>query len=151
MRAAERVERFSGTGDLPFFFRKPFGPGWALVGDAGYHKDPITAQGITDAFRDAQLLADAIDSGLSGASPLDEALADYERARNEAAGPIYAMTQDFATLAPPPAEMQQVFGALRDDQEQTNRFFGTVAGTVPIVEFFAPANIARIVGAPAPA
>jgi hypothetical protein len=61
------------------------------------------------------------------------------------------MTQDFGRLAPPPAEMQQLFAALRDDQEQTNRFFGAVAGTVPITEFFAPTNLARIVGAPAPA
>jgi flavin-dependent dehydrogenase len=82
VRAADRAERFSGTGDLPFFLRKPFGPGWALVGDGGYHKDPITAQGITDAFRDAQLLADAIDSGFSGAAPLEETLPEYERARN---------------------------------------------------------------------
>ena len=44
----------SGTGDLPGFFHKPYGPGWALVGDAGYHKHPITAFGITDAFRDAE-------------------------------------------------------------------------------------------------
>ena len=36
----------------------PSGPGWALVGDAGYHLDPITAQGMLDAFRDAELLAD---------------------------------------------------------------------------------------------
>ena len=58
VRAGTRGERFRGTADLPNFYRRPHGPGWALVGDAGYHKDPITAQGITDAFRDAELLAD---------------------------------------------------------------------------------------------
>ena len=47
--AATREERFTGGG-VPNFFRKPYGPGWALVGDAGYTKDPITAQGISDAF-----------------------------------------------------------------------------------------------------
>ena len=46
------------------FFRVAGGPGWALVGDAGYHKDPITAQGMSDAFRDAELLADAVDAAL---------------------------------------------------------------------------------------
>ena len=56
VRNGKRSERFYGTADLPFFFRKPYGPGWALVGDAGYHKDPITAQGISDAFRDAELV-----------------------------------------------------------------------------------------------
>ncbi len=51
---------------MPNFFRKPFGPGWALVGDAGYNKDFITAQGISDAFRDAELCASALDEALSG-------------------------------------------------------------------------------------
>lgn len=64
-----------GTGDLPNFFRTPYGPSWALVGDAGYHRDPLTAQGISDAFRDAQLLSEAIDAGLAGRQPLPEALA----------------------------------------------------------------------------
>jgi flavin-dependent dehydrogenase len=45
VRAGKRVERFRGTADLPNFFRRPYGPGWALVGDAGFHKDPILAQG----------------------------------------------------------------------------------------------------------
>src|SRR5581483_3833241 len=45
VRRATRAERFTGGG-VPNFLRKPYGPGWALVGDAGYLKDPITAQGI---------------------------------------------------------------------------------------------------------
>ena len=60
VRGATRVERFAG-GAVPNFFRTPFGPGWALVGDAGYNKDPITAQGMSDAFRDAELSAAALD------------------------------------------------------------------------------------------
>ena len=51
---------------MPNYFRKPYGPGWALVGDAGYNKDFITAQGIIDAFRDAELCATALDESLSG-------------------------------------------------------------------------------------
>ena len=66
VRAGSREERWYGTADLANFFRTPHGPGWALVGDAGYHKDPVTAQGITDAFRDAELLAEAVDGGFSG-------------------------------------------------------------------------------------
>ncbi|MGH3934139.1 MAG: NAD(P)/FAD-dependent oxidoreductase [Pseudonocardiaceae bacterium] len=52
VRAATREARFVGTA-VPNYFRKPYGPGWALAGDAGYNKDFITAQGINDAFRDA--------------------------------------------------------------------------------------------------
>jgi 2-polyprenyl-6-methoxyphenol hydroxylase-like FAD-dependent oxidoreductase len=147
VRDGVRSEPFRGTADLPFFFRKPYGPGWALVGDAGYHKDPITAEGITDAFRDAELLADAIDAGLTGQRALDEALAGYERQRNEQAMPIYEFTHQLAGLEPPPPALQELFAALRDDQEQTNRFFGTIAGTVPVPEFFAPENIAQITNA----
>ena len=59
-RGGRRVERIYGSADLPNFFRKPYGPGWALVGDAGLAIDPITALGINDALRDAELLAAAI-------------------------------------------------------------------------------------------
>lgn len=144
VRNGKRSERFYGTADLPFYFRKPFGPGWALVGDAGYHKDPIAAQGITDAFRDADLVAKAVDTGLAGRRPLDEALAGYEQFRNEAVMPLYEFTQQLASLEPPSRDMQQLFGALRNNPEQTSRFFGTITGAVPIPEFFAPENIGRI-------
>ncbi|HYI25370.1 MAG TPA: NAD(P)/FAD-dependent oxidoreductase [Thermomicrobiales bacterium] len=151
VRAGTRAERFRGTADLQGFFRRPYGPGWALVGDAGYHKDPITAQGISDAFRDADLIAAAIDDGFAGRRPLADALADYERRRNAAVMPMYQLTGQFAALQPPTPEMQQLFGALRQNQEQTDRFFGTIAGTVPIPEFFAPENLGQIISGMEPA
>ena len=58
--------------------------------------------------------------------------------------PMYGLTCQFATLQPPPPEMQQLFGALRGNPEHTSQFMGTIAGTVPIPEFFAPANLGRI-------
>jgi flavin-dependent dehydrogenase len=144
VRDGRRSEQFRGTADLPNFFRQPYGPGWALVGDAGYHKDPILAQGISDAFRDAELLAEAVDAGLSGRQSLDDALAAYQCQRDEQAAPGFENTCQLAHLEPPPAETQQLFAALRHNQEQTNRFIGTFAGTVPILEFFAPENLRRI-------
>jgi flavin-dependent dehydrogenase len=144
VRGGKREERFVGTADVPNYFRRPYGPGWALVGDAGYHKDPVTAEGITDALRDAELLAEAIDAGFSGRRLLDEALAAYEQQRNEAVMPIYEMTCDIATLQPPPLAMQELFAAMRGNQEQINRYFGTMAGTTPVPEFFAPENTQRI-------
>lgn len=113
LRAGRREERFYGTGDLPNFFRKPYGPGWALVGDAGYHKDPISARGVSDAFRDAELLADAVDAGFSGRLPLDEALAEYERQRNEAAKPEYIETCISASFRPVPANVYERRAAMR--------------------------------------
>ena len=148
VRGAKRSDRFRGTTRLPNYFRRPFGEGWALVGDAGYHKDPILALGISDAFRDAELLAGAVDAGLSGRQELGSALAGYEQRRNELAAWGFGSTLDFARLQPPPTEMQQLFGALLGNQAETDRFFGTFAGTVPAAEFFAPANLARIIGEP---
>src|SRR5919109_1015141 len=144
VRRATRTERFRGTGRLPNFYRRPHGDGWALVGDAGYHKDPILALGISDAFRDAELLAQAIDAGLSGRAPLARALMEYERRRNELSAHGFQSTIDFARLQPPPPEMQQLFAALRDNPRDRDRLFGTFAGTVPPHEYFAPDNLARI-------
>jgi flavin-dependent dehydrogenase len=96
VRAGTRDERFIGTADTANFFRKPFGTGWALVGDAGYHKDPVTGLGIADAFRDADFLAEALHAGLSGAQPLDDALAAWQARRDAAAKPLYEMTMAFA-------------------------------------------------------
>lgn len=105
VRAGRRVERWYGTADLANYFRKPHGSGWALVGDAGYHKDPVTAQGITDAFRDAELLAEAVDAGFSGRAMLADALADYERRRNDAARPAYAEACQIASFDSIPPEI----------------------------------------------
>lgn len=145
VNSGKREERFVGTAETANFFRKPYGPGWALVGDAGYHKDPATAQGISDSFRDAELLTSAIDDGFSGRQPLAEALAEYETKRNTAVLPMYEFTTQLANLAEPPSpEVQQLLAALCGNQTETNRFLGTWAGTVPVPEFFAPENVQRI-------
>ena len=147
VRQGKREESYRGMGDLPNFFRKPFGKGWALVGDAGYHKDPITGQGITDAFEDAEHLARAIDAGFSGSRDLSQALSDYEQQRNQRVLAMYAFTCQMAALQPLPAALQQLFAALRGNQAEIAQFFGTFAGTVSIPEFFAPQNTARIIAA----
>jgi 2-polyprenyl-6-methoxyphenol hydroxylase-like FAD-dependent oxidoreductase len=144
VRLATRAERFIGTADMPNFFRKPFGPGWALVGDAGYHKDPLTGQGISDALCDAERLAAAVDAGLSGRADLAAALAAYEQARNDAHTPIYDFTCTLAALAPPAPDLHELFRALRGNQKDTNRLLGVLAGTVSMGDFFAPENVARI-------
>jgi flavin-dependent dehydrogenase len=147
VRQGKREERFSGTADLPNFFRKPFGAGWALVGDAGYHKDPNLAYGITDAFRDAELLAEAIDAGLTGRQSLEEALGGYEQRRNASAIPFYELNLQLASLQPSSPERMHLLAALRGNQEQINRFFGVVEGTVPFAEFYAPENLRQILAA----
>jgi flavin-dependent dehydrogenase len=144
LRGGKREERFLGASDLPNFFRKPWGEGWALVGDAGYHKDPYLALGVSDAFRDADLLAEAIDEGLSGKRPIVESLADYERRRNEMAMPDYQQNLRSAAFEPLPPEMIQLLAALQNNQEDTNRFFLAREGMIPPEEFFGPENMRRI-------
>jgi 2-polyprenyl-6-methoxyphenol hydroxylase-like FAD-dependent oxidoreductase len=147
VRAGKREERFVGTADLPGFFRRAHGAGWALVGDAGYHKDPCTAQGMSDAFRGADQLASAIDDGLSGKKPLQNALAEYEQRRNERAMPMFEWTCRVAEMKPLSPKMASLLAAIKVSQEDTNRFLGLNAGTVLAPEFFAPDNIARILAA----
>jgi flavin-dependent dehydrogenase len=147
VRAGSRAERWIGTADLPNFFRTPYGPGWALVGDAGYHKDPVTANGITDAFRDAEALAEAIDAGFSGRQPLQEALAAYQQQRDEVALPHFQVACQNATFGPLPPEMQGLFAALVGNEQDTAHFFETTFQIRPMAEFFAPENIGRIMSA----
>ena len=153
VRGAKREEPFRG-GSVLNFFRKPYGPGWALVGDAGYCKDPITAQGISDAFRDAELCSTALDEVITGARSFDEAMSEYQTTRDTAVLPTYEFTTQLATLEPPPAEVQQVLGAALGNQEAMDGFVGLVAGTVSPMDFFSPDNVGRIMsaaGAGAPA
>lgn len=138
LHAGRREERWTGA-VVPGFFRRSHGPGWALVGDAGYLKDPCTAQGMTDAFRHAEMLAEALDAAFRGQRAVHDALAHYERQRDHAVMPMYEFTCERARLAPPTPEMQQFFAGLRDDPVATERFFGVFAGTVPVAELFGTA------------
>ena len=86
----DRVGRLRGFPGRPAFLRRPYGPGWALVGDAGYFKDPLTAHGITDALRDAELLARAAVDG----RPV--AFARYEAERDALARPLVEVAERIA-------------------------------------------------------
>jgi 2-polyprenyl-6-methoxyphenol hydroxylase-like FAD-dependent oxidoreductase len=152
IHAARRESKFIGSADLPGYFRAPFGPGWALLGDAGYHKNPITAMGINDAFRDAELVAEALDDAFSGSRSYEEGMSEYQRTRDQMAMPVYEFTDDFAQLRPPPPEVQQLMGAMRGNQDAMDGFVSVQAATMPAPEFFAPENLGRIMaqaGAPA--
>ncbi len=148
MRAARRVERFAGA-VIPNWFRKPYGPGWALVGDAGYLKDSITAQGIHDAFRDAERLATGIVEHLSQGRPWDEAMSAYQRDRDEDSLPMYEFTTQLATLEPPPPEQQALFAAIHRNPAASDDFARMNAGALSPATFFTPENVARILGNPA--
>jgi 2-polyprenyl-6-methoxyphenol hydroxylase-like FAD-dependent oxidoreductase len=146
LRRARREERFAGMA-VPGYFRKPFGPGWALVGDAGYNKDFITAQGIQDAFRDAELCVHALDEACSGRRPFQEAMADYQAARDEHVLPMYEFTADLASLEPPPPRLQEILGAAHGNQEAMDGFARVNAGVISPREFFSEENVRGIFAA----
>ena len=149
VHAARRESRFAGAADLPNFFRKPFGPGWALVGDAGHHRDPALGHGISDAFRDAELLATAIDAGLQNRTPMKEALADYQRLRDSQARPLYELITQLARLESPSPQLRNLLGVIANRPDEINRFVAATAGTLPVADVFGAENVAHQVGASA--
>ena len=142
VHAATRVDRFHGS-PVRNFFRKPYGPGWALVGDAGYSKDPITAQGISNAFRDAESCSAALDATFAGDQSFEEAMAGYQSVRDTHSMPMYEFTAQMATLEPPPPEMQQLLGGIYGNQPAMDAFVSVTAGTLSPIEFFDPTNLVQ--------
>jgi flavin-dependent dehydrogenase len=97
-----------GAVGLPNVLRVPVGPGWALVGDAGYHRDPITGHGITDAFRDAELLANAAHRSLTDPSSEGDAMTEFHRTRNASLAEIFDLTRRIGAFPQP-----ETFAALQ--------------------------------------
>jgi flavin-dependent dehydrogenase len=113
--------------------RESGGPGWALVGDAGCFRDPITAHGITDAFRDAEILAAAVARGG------DEALADYEATRNAMALPLFEVTSRIASFEWDLEELRRLHRRLSEEMVREAEWIaGLDAAPAPV----APASAA---------
>jgi flavin-dependent dehydrogenase len=103
LRGAQLEGKLKGTKGIANFLRVPYGPGWALTGDAACLKDPATGFGIGDALAQALLLADSLAAWLDGAE-WDETMAAYHAERDEQLLPMYEMTLEFARMADPSAE-----------------------------------------------
>jgi 2-polyprenyl-6-methoxyphenol hydroxylase-like FAD-dependent oxidoreductase len=148
VRAGTRAERLRTTPDLPSHFRPASGPGWCLVGDAGVTMDPVSAQGIANALRDAEGLAGAIVAGLGGTRPLPAALAAHQRYRDRALRSMYDFTLRLATYHSGPAERLFLRAlAERRQPAQVERLFGAFAGMSPLDEFFNARTALRVAGA----
>jgi 2-polyprenyl-6-methoxyphenol hydroxylase-like FAD-dependent oxidoreductase len=93
--AASPIRGWAGTRG---FVRRSWGAGWALVGDAGLFRDPITTHGMTDALRDAELLADAIVAGLSGAASERSSLRAYQCRRDALSDRLFRVTDAIASF-----------------------------------------------------
>ncbi|MFC8384061.1 NAD(P)/FAD-dependent oxidoreductase [Nocardia sp. NPDC056952] len=142
----KREDRFYPMRYPDNYRRQSHGEGWALVGDAGYHKDPFTGLGISDAFDYAALLAERVHEGLSDQRPMAEALADYQRERDEKSQSGFEFTCTISTLELTP-QLLAVFRALENNEEYAKDFFAMVGGGMTGEEFFAPERIAKLLGA----
>jgi menaquinone-9 beta-reductase len=111
--AGARVSPTRGFPGTAGRIRRPWGPGWALVGDAAYFKDPITAHGMTDALRDAALLAEAVDRNLRG-EPETLAMTSYEQLRDQLSVPLFDTTEAIASYDWSLAEVQSLHLELSD-------------------------------------
>ncbi len=146
---AERVQAGAQDGrwltrSAKGFRRQATGKGWALVGDAGVTMDPITAAGISNAFRDADLLSAAIHDGLNSGDGLDDVVERFGSERDAVSVPLYEFARESAKLEPPPQLIMDLFGAMPGQQDAIDEYFGVFAQTVPVAEFFSEANFTKI-------
>jgi 2-polyprenyl-6-methoxyphenol hydroxylase-like FAD-dependent oxidoreductase len=146
VRSGRRVGPILGSANLPNRFRKPFGPGWALVGDAGLVMDPISGQGIGHAFRDADLLADAIEAGLGGSRNIERAMRSYETERNRQSRGMYRMTTQQAAMGPRSHELETLYRCLQGNPREIDMLFGLLAGTVSFEKYMSPIHLLRVLG-----
>jgi 2-polyprenyl-6-methoxyphenol hydroxylase-like FAD-dependent oxidoreductase len=145
LRSATRVERFRGTPDTPNVFRQASGPGWALVGDAGLVMDPITGQGIGNAFRDAEALSIAILEGWTEPGVLYAKLALFAQKRDVSRLPMYDMTTDLTAFRAS-RRSAIMFAAIEQNEQATERFLGVLTGAISPKEFFAPNALRKLLG-----
>ncbi|WP_424188167.1 NAD(P)/FAD-dependent oxidoreductase [Actinokineospora sp. G85] len=139
--AATRQERFYGTLDQAAYLRELHGPGWVLVGDAESFKDQCTALGITHAFRDAELAAEAIAAWLGGVDR-ETAMAGYAaKRRGQNAAAYYDYVCTLAEMKPLRHDEVQLFSILRGNQGEIDRFIATHVDVAPVSEFFDPSNV----------
>lgn len=142
LAGATLEDRIYGTGEQRNFFRQAAGPGWALVGDAGHHKDSLTGKGITDAFRQATALAECIGERLRDLPELDAALRRYAEERDASMTDGYRDTLAAAELRP--GRRLPLMRAIVDDPEMTARFFATISGVLPSRELMNPELRTRV-------
>ncbi|GAB3465326.1 NAD(P)/FAD-dependent oxidoreductase [Actinophytocola sediminis] len=128
MLAGGQVDRLYGTGDQRNFFRTPAGRGWVLVGDAGHHRDSITARGITHAFLQAELLAEVLPADLGDRLATEVALDRFATLRHEALIGDYHDTLAVAKLSCPPHRVDML-REVAADQGRTARFLAAMAGS----------------------
>jgi 2-polyprenyl-6-methoxyphenol hydroxylase-like FAD-dependent oxidoreductase len=141
--AGRRETPFKGTHRLPNYQRTCWGDGWALVGDAAYHRDPLTGMGIGDAFLGAELLAGAIGKGLAGDLPA--ALAGYQQELWERTSAVFDYTVQSAALKDP-APLLPLYEEIARRPETTQLLMNVLAGSAPARSLFNARTVVQLTG-----
>jgi 2-polyprenyl-6-methoxyphenol hydroxylase-like FAD-dependent oxidoreductase len=144
--AGQREERFRGASDLANFYRRSYGDGWALAGDAGHHKDPTTGLGMSEAFASAEKLATAVDDALVGRRPWKESLRGYEECRDHETASAFRLTLNAAALRPVPDHLLRYYEAASQQPEAVTRIIGALGGVIPVNDAFSAERIASVIG-----
>ncbi|MFH9010755.1 NAD(P)/FAD-dependent oxidoreductase [Streptomyces sp. NPDC017943] len=134
MQSGRREEQLYGTGHQENYFRKAYGPGWVLVGDAVNHKDSITARGITEAFVQAQSLTTLVGDRLHEDAALATALRRYENELGNEALNHYQGALNVAELKP--EGRTEMLRKLVGHQDHIDRYFSTLSGAISIDDFY---------------
>lgn len=145
VRNGMREERFYGTADQDAYLRPLSGQGWVLAGDAECFKDQCTATGMTHAFRDAELVAAAVDRSLTGQGTFQENFKIYEsRRRSQSSAAYYDYVCTYAEMKPLRHDELLLLVALRSNQLEADRFIATHADVAPVADFFTSSNLFQL-------
>jgi 2-polyprenyl-6-methoxyphenol hydroxylase-like FAD-dependent oxidoreductase len=125
------------------YFREAAGQGWALLGDAGNFKDPSPAQGIADALRQAERLADAVEAGLGGAADIDGGLRRWWRWRDEDGYEMHWFATDMGRAGPSPPLASQFTRDIASDDEATEGLLRVLNHDMPPSQLFTPRRLGR--------
>jgi len=125
------------------YFRSAAGPGWVLLGDAGHFKDPTPAQGISDALRQAERLADAIEAGLGGGAEIDAQLGRWWRWRDQDAYEMHWFASDLGAAGLPGPLHVQVIRDLAGERAATEKMLRVLNHELRPSELFTPRRLGR--------
>jgi flavin-dependent dehydrogenase len=146
LRRAKQVAAIKGSVHLPNYYRQSFGPGWALVGDAGYHRDPIRAQGIHDAFLDAEDLAFALERGLSHRGSMEEAMRARQEKRDDRTRSPYELALKAAGFDAEEAAWPADFlDLIKSNPTLIGELRGLISGSMRPEVFFDPEHIRAVI------
>lgn len=142
LEGARRTGRPRGMATYPSFFRESAGPGWVLVGDAGHVKDPTPGQGISDALRQGEKLASAIVDGLGGGKPIDAAMHEWWRWRDEDAYEMHWFCADLGAAGPVPRPFLETVRAFAARPNGLDPWFDILSHRTPPSQVLTPGRVA---------